>query len=49
MFGLSGFNEVLSRATDIGADVVIDLDNGDDITLIGVQETQLHQTDFLIA
>ncbi len=45
-FGLSGFYEVLSRATDIGANVAIDPDNGDNITLIGVQEAQLHQTDF---
>lgn len=47
-FGLSDFSDVQSRASNVGADVIIDLGNGDDITLLQLQVAQLHQDDFLL-
>jgi hypothetical protein len=42
---------VLSASTDVGADLVIDLDGvggADQVTLLGVQKAQLHQDDVVL-
>ncbi len=47
-FGFANFNAILDRSSDAGADVVVDLDNGDQVTLIGVQKFELHDDDFVL-
>ena len=38
---------MIGNATDDGADSILDLGNGDTMTLIGVVAPDLHQDDFL--
>jgi len=47
-FGFADFAELLAATNDSGADTVITLDGDDSLTLIGVQEANLHEDDFLI-
>jgi Ca2+-binding RTX toxin-like protein len=44
---IDDLNDLLDRATDVGADTVIDFGKGDELTLIGVQKADLHDDDFL--
>ncbi len=46
-FGFANFAAVQAAATDVGANVLIQLDADDSVTLIGVQSANLHQDDFL--
>lgn len=47
-FNFITFSQVLARATDVGANVVIDLGAGDSVTLLGVHEAQLRAVDFIL-
>lgn len=47
-FDFVRFSDVLARATDSGANVVINLGGGDSVTLIGVHEAQLRSVDFIL-
>ncbi|MEP4380467.1 MAG: VCBS domain-containing protein, partial [Alphaproteobacteria bacterium] len=47
-FGFTDFADLLTATNDSGADTVITLDGDDSLTLIGVQEANLHEDDFLI-
>jgi VCBS repeat-containing protein len=47
-FGFANFAELLDATNDDGADTVITLDDDDSIKLIGVQEAQLHEDDFIL-
>ncbi len=44
---VNGFAAVQARATQVGADTLITLDGGDEISLIGVDINDLIQDDFL--
>ena len=46
-FGFANLASLLAVTNDAGANTVIQLDANDSITLIGVNEAQLHQDDFL--
>ncbi len=46
-FGFANFAAVQAAATNVGANVLIQLDADDSVTLIGVQSANLHQDDFL--
>ena len=46
-FGMNSFADVSSRATQVGADVVISLATGDSLTLANVSLSNLHADDFL--
>ena len=45
---ISSFSDVVSHASQIGSDIVIDFGNGDSITLLGVNLASLHQDDFRV-
>jgi hypothetical protein len=47
-FGFGNFANVISRATNSGANILLDLGTGDRITLKGIQVNQLHQDDFIL-
>ncbi len=47
-FGFADFDAVLAAANTVGSNVVIQLDVDDSVTLLGVQEAQLHPNDVLI-
>lgn len=47
-FDFVRFSQVLTRAHDTVAGVVIDLGAGDSVTLLGVKEAQLKATDFIL-
>lgn len=47
-FDFVSFAQVLARAHNSAAGVVIDLGAGDSVTLIGIKEAQLKATDFLL-
>lgn len=47
-FGFTDFADLLAATNDSGADTVITLDGDDSVTLIGVQEANLHEDDFLL-
>lgn len=47
-FDFRTFSQVLARARDVGANVVIDLGAGDSVTLSGVHEAQLRASDFIL-
>lgn len=47
-FNFLTFAQVLARASDVGANVVIDLGAGDSVTLLGVHESQLRAVDFIL-
>ncbi|WP_282607709.1 spondin domain-containing protein [Pelagibius sp. Alg239-R121] len=47
-FGFASFADVQAAAEDDGDDVVIDLGNGDSVTLVGVSEAELSQDDVAI-
>jgi Ca2+-binding RTX toxin-like protein len=47
--GRSTFVEVMSQATQVEEDTLIDLGNGNEIRLIGVEVTNLHPDDFLFS
>lgn len=47
-FNFLRFSQVLARAHDVGANVVIDLGGGDSVTLVGVHEAQLRAVDFIL-
>jgi len=46
-FGLNNLADLLASSNDVGSNTVINLDGNDSLTLIGVQEFQLHEDDFL--
>ncbi|MEP4885266.1 MAG: FG-GAP-like repeat-containing protein, partial [Alphaproteobacteria bacterium] len=46
-FGFIDFADLLASTNDSGADTVITLDGDDSLTLIGVQEADLHEDDFI--
>ncbi len=46
--GLSTVADVMSSATQVGADTVLDFGGGDQITLIGVEKASLLSDDFLL-
>lgn len=48
-FGLTSLADVRARATQVGADLVIDLGGGDSIKLVGVTSGALHADDFQFA
>jgi len=47
-FGFTDLADLLAATNDSGADTVITLDGDDSLTLIGVQEADLHEDDFLL-
>ena len=47
-FGFTDLADLLAATNDSGADTVITLDGDDSLTLIGVQEANLHEDDSLI-
>jgi Ca2+-binding RTX toxin-like protein len=47
-FDFSDFEAVKSRSSDSGIGTVIDLGNGDRVTLTGVQVSQLYHEDFIL-
>ncbi len=47
-FGFESFQDVLDAAEDQGDDTVIDLGNGDSVTLVGVSEADLSENDIAI-
>lgn len=47
-FGFASFADVQAAAEDDGDDLVIDLGNGDSVTLVGVSEAELSQDDVSI-
>jgi Ca2+-binding RTX toxin-like protein len=49
-FGFADLAQLLAASDDQGgtADVVIDLDNNDSVTLVGVRIAHLHEDDFLL-
>ncbi len=47
-FGFTDLADLLAVTNDSGADTVITLDGDDSLTLIGVQEANLHEDDFLL-
>jgi Ca2+-binding RTX toxin-like protein len=44
---VADFADVVSTATQVGANTMIDLGNGDSVTLLGVNVGNLHQDDFV--
>lgn len=46
-FGFTDLVDLLAATNDSGADTVITLDSDDSLTLIGVQEADLHEDDFI--
>ena len=46
--GLTGFTDVQTAASQVGADTLIDFSGGNQITLVGVDVTTLNPDDFLI-
>lgn len=46
--GMASFTDVMSTATQVGADTVFDFGGGDRITLIGVSIATLEEQDFLL-
>ncbi|MEP4884870.1 MAG: hypothetical protein ABJ215_00740, partial [Alphaproteobacteria bacterium] len=48
-FGFSDINDLLAASSDVGANVSIALDSDDNLTLIGVNRTDLHTDDFLFS
>ena len=47
--GFANFDAIMNSTSNIGADVLIDLGNGDQVTLIGVQKSELHDDDFVLS
>ncbi len=47
-FGFGAFADVLAAATDVGGDMLIQLDADDSVTLLGVQVANLDADDFVI-
>jgi hypothetical protein len=47
--GVGDFDWVLAHAKDVEGSVVIDLGNGDEITLANMAVASLHADDFLLA
>ena len=43
---LNSFADILANSAQVGADTVIDMGGGDQLTLLGVTRTLLHQDDF---
>ncbi len=46
---INSFADVQAAASQVGADVLIDMGAGDSVTLLGVDLTDLHQDDFLFS
>ncbi len=44
--GLTNLSAILALARDVGKNTVIELENGDRITLVGVKKADLHEDDF---
>ena len=47
-FGFNSFGDVLNASTDVGSDVLIQLDTDDSVTLLGVNKGDLDSDDFNI-
>ena len=45
--GIGGFTDVMAAAVQVGGDAFIDLGDGNSVTLLGVDTTQLAEQDFL--
>jgi Ca2+-binding RTX toxin-like protein len=46
-FGFASYQDVINATHDVGGNAVIDLGNGDQVTLTGVTTAQLHSGDFV--
>ena len=46
---ITTFSDLAARATQVNSDTIIDLDNGDQVILEGVNVAALHENDFLLA
>ena len=47
--GFANFDANVKRTSGIGADVQFDLGNGDQVTLLGVQKSGLHDDNFVLS
>ena len=45
--GFASYQDVINATHDVGGNAVIDLGNGDQLTLTGVTTAQLHSSDFI--
>ncbi|MGN6820011.1 MAG: hypothetical protein ACTHJR_15200 [Sphingomonas sp.] len=45
--GFASYQDVMNATHDVGGNAVIDLGNGDQVTLTGVTSSQLHSSDFI--
>ena len=45
--GFASYQDVINATHDVGGNAVIDLGNGDQVTLTGVTTAQLHSGDFI--